>query len=246
MDRVDKAMRISAVDLAPQQVYIDIHVFWTHAAFPFPHSFQNVLARQYTTLLCDQRFKQIVFPRSQCDLFAAKRHPASGRIEFDVSDLLDAGSVHAVSAELRSDTGKQFLKVKWLGQVIVRTQFKSPNPVRNGIPGCQHYYWYRIAPGAQRLAHAPSIPLRQHYVQKDQPVSIFRRQPQTFLAIRGNIHAIVRALQALANYCRNRSLVFDQEDSHGVITMIPMVPPVSYAEYWKISPDWNVCTGASL
>ena len=92
------------------------------------------------------------------------------------------------AAEYGSDARQQFLRSKWLGQIIVGTGIKARHAIRLGGPRGQHDHR-----GLTALAQLPqqleAVQDGQHHVEEDEIEIAFERAGQAGLAIVYRINA---------------------------------------------------------
>ena len=113
-----------------------------------------------------------------------------------------------------ADAGQQLLRLKGLGQVVVRAAVQTPHPIAEIAAGRQHQHRHRLAAGAELLQQGKAVQLRQHGVQQHQIVNAAAGVVQTGHAVIADIHGVAPPVQQLRQRVRQTLFILHDQNTH--------------------------------
>ena len=137
------------------------------------------------------------------------------------------------TAQQGADAGREFVKVEWLDDIIVRPGIQTLHTVLDGVLGGQHQYG-QAALKSQASANLQPIHSRQHPVQDDQVRVMVMRQVQAGATVGGNVHRIAFVCQAaLQDFQNGRIILYNQDP---LVHVAPL-----FKLYHKHLVEWSLC-----
>ncbi len=176
----------------------------------------NLAARYDLAPAQRQIFEQHEFAGREVDgLAVTDCHPRGG-IYFQIIDDNSRIFALVISAAERLDPGQQLFKSKRLYQVIVRASLKSGDSIFHCVFSSENENVRGVLPGAESAQEAQAVEPGQHEIQDDGVVFIRLSQPESFVAIPGDIHRVARLTQTAADRSLESRRVFDQQQMHKI------------------------------
>ena len=121
---MDKFTLESRIDLIAEIIYVDIYDVRKGIEVYIPDVLGYHRARHYYTFVAHKILEQGIFFSRKLDLFGAPCHLMSEEIEFEVGELEFRRGLGLVLPQDRADPGKEFLKSKRLGKIIVGSRIE--------------------------------------------------------------------------------------------------------------------------
>jgi len=95
-----------------------------------------------------------------------------------------------------------------LGQVIIGPRFQAMHAVFHRIPRREHQNGRRIALRPQSLTDSQAIHPRQHQIQHNEFVPVFRRLLVSLRPVMGNVYGEAVFFQPRRDHLSNRVIIF--------------------------------------
>lgn len=112
------------------------------------------------------------------------------------------------------NAGAQFLKGKWLGQVVVGAGAEGSDLALQIVTSREHQDWEAGAPGTDGRKHLMAIAPRQGNVQQHELDIFVRREQRAVFAVLGAHDLVAVSAQATLKHTDNRGVVFNQQNPH--------------------------------
>ncbi|MCY1233057.1 hypothetical protein D9M72_455750 [compost metagenome] len=159
-----------------------------------------------------QESQQVELPDGQRERCSVMRHGPGCRVELEPGHLhlrFGAELLHA-APQNRAHPEHQFPGRERLGDVIVRTDLQSQDPVILRPQGRQHNDGdaHRLAEPA---AHFHAVQAGQHAVQQDEVRVPLRREAQGREPVRSEVHLEARLHKVVTDHSGDGLFVFDEE-----------------------------------
>ena len=124
-------------------------------------------AVDHLAAVLDKAGQQREFLGGQLDVASTTGDAAPRKVDLEVRDLDGLGLHLPRPARQRPDAGQQLAKCERLGEIVVRTNIQSGDPVIHRIARREHQDRRRHAAGAQLAAEVEARPTGQHHVEHD-------------------------------------------------------------------------------
>ena len=170
-------------------------------------------ARYCASNVAHQVLKQRVFALAELDRFAGALNHVALRIKHQVADF--KGLRRLLGASQKSlHPRQQFLKRKWLNEVVIRAGLQSRHAISNFPPAAQDQH-ASSRPGLPQFSQErKTIHARQVPVQNNTVVTDFGRQFQALFPVFCQIHGEVLRFKAFRQAAGNLGFVFNNQDAH--------------------------------
>ena len=195
----------------------DIHIdgTWCHKARIAPHGIQQLVAAEDSSRVPRQVVEQAELGRGGGDQLAADTQLHGATINLDLADAKRfCRFLPLKSAQHGFHTRQQFAGAEGLGDVIVRAQLQTVNPVAFTCQCGQkdHRDHAEGGIGAQTAAQIQPISTGHHDVQQEErrDGQLCRRQHLTGVCKR--LHGVACVLQVVTDQLGDVRIVFQQED----------------------------------
>lgn len=216
---MDEFLRESGVDLVPQVVDVDVDEVCAGVKVVVPDVLGNDTAAQDAILVSEKILEQCVFLHGEIDGPAGALCPMCHGVEFEIGNLQESRLVGPSSPQQRADTCKQFNDCKWLREVIVGPAIKSGNFVLGGGFRRKHQDRGRSSVGTKRLCQLQAVLLRKHDIQNHEVVRFRLDHHHAPLTVKRHVDGVVLFLQCLLDEPGNLFFVFDDQDTHVVVSL---------------------------
>jgi hypothetical protein len=110
------------------------------------------------------------------------------------------------------NTGYQFARVEWFGQIVVCADFKAYDAIHIFASGGEQKH-RQARSGSKAAQHFKAVNARQHYIEHNQQVIAFGGALQTTLAIVGRLYRESLGLQVFAYERAKFHVVVDNKNA---------------------------------
>ncbi|EGE60822.1 transcriptional regulator [Rhizobium etli CNPAF512] len=180
-----------------------------------PDIFEQHGAGHHLAGIFHQIFEQAEFARLQRNFLAAAAHLVGEPVEFEITDAIDDILFRrALAAAKHLDTRQQFAEGIGLRQVIVATGTKTGHPIIDLAKRGEDEHRRMDALAAQLADDGETVAARQHAVDDDDVIGIFRSHEQTALAVAGVVGDNARLAKGFREVDRGFEIIFDDENLH--------------------------------
>ena len=150
-----------------------------------------------------------------------QRQVAEGR------HLRVGSGVLTATAQQGPDTGKQLLRLKGFGQVVVRTGVQAADAVIQLTAGGEHQHRQAAAAAAQLAQQGKAIHAGKHGVQHQQVVDIAAGVVQAGDAVITHVGGIALAAQQVLQGARQALFILHDQYTHSRASLFMAYSPVS-------------------
>ena len=117
------------------------------------------------------------------------------------------------------DSGKQFLELERLNEVIIRPCVQTGNPIGHGVLRCDDENVALSSLGSQPTEDAQAIQSGKHKVQHDHVVLVALGVPQRLFTVTRDIDGKAGLAKSLDHRFLERRIVFDQQQPHHTVSL---------------------------
>ena len=209
--------------LPPQEADIHLHVVVLGVGVIAPHLQQQLLLGHHPALAAQQQLQHVVFPAAQPQGPLPAGQLKGPRLQPQIPEG-DGGvgpGVAAAPPQQGAHAGQQLLRLKGLGEIIVRPAVQSLDPVGQVAAGRQHQHRHGMAPGAQLPQQAEPVHPRQHSVQQDQVIQVRGGVVVAGHAVAADVHGVALPPQQLRQVPGQALFILDHKQPHGAPPLIP-------------------------
>ncbi len=123
------------------------------------------------------------------------------------------------AAQQRTHAGQHFLKMKWLGDIIVGPGVEALNLVAPTIPRGEDQYRHRTPVTAPGFQHRNAVHLRQADVEHDSVIGFAVAEKMPFFTIEGAINDITGVGQRGGQLTIEVRIIFNDKQAQGDLQM---------------------------
>ena len=212
--------------LPPQEGDIHLHVVVLRLGVIPPDLHQQLLLCDHLTAVAQQKLHQVVLPAAETHLPSAAGQCERAPLQRQAAPGERRALLHLTAAapQQRADAGQQLLRLKGLGEIVVRAAVQPVYPVVQTALGRQHQHGGGHVGRAQLLGHLKAVHPRQHHVQHHQIIDARQGVVQPAYAVMAHVGGVALPVQQLPQGVRQTDFILHDQKTHDTSSLLTAVP----------------------